>query len=95
MTLDQQFENYHNKNPKIYELFKRFAYEALMSGHHHFGAKAIMERVRWEVSVSTAGDPFKINNNYTSRYARKLISDKPEFDGFFRTRQLSSDKISA
>ena len=51
MTLDQQFDNYHKKNPKVYDLFKRFAYEALRSGHHHFGAKAIMGRVRYEVSV--------------------------------------------
>ena len=31
MTLDQQFDNYHKKNPKVYDLFKRLAYEALMS----------------------------------------------------------------
>ena len=72
-----------------------------MSGHHHFGAKAIMERVRWEVSVymrrshfegyvATTGEQFKVNNNYTSRYARKLISEKPEFKGFFQTRRLST-----
>jgi hypothetical protein len=86
--IDVAFHAYDERNPDIYAMFKRFAYEALMSGHHHFGAKAVMERVRWETAVRAKGGTFKINNDYTSRYARKLIAEKPEFDGFFRLRRL-------
>lgn len=88
--IDVKFDTYDRRNPKVYQLFKRFAYEALMTGHRHFGAKAIMERVRWETIINTTGDQFKVNNNYTSRYVRKLITEKPEFEGFFRVHKLLS-----
>jgi len=88
-TLDDRFREYHVKNPQVYQFFERFALVALNSGMQTFGAKAIMERVRWEVSLMTKDHTtFKINNYYTSRYARLLVEQRPEFAGFFEMRRL-------
>ena len=80
------FNNYHAENPHVYELFKRFAFEAIQAGYEHYSSYCIINRIRWHSEVETRGDPFKINNNYTPRYARKFHDDFPEHAGFFRTR---------
>jgi len=90
MDLDAQFQLYHISNPRVYDLFKRFAYEALMQGFHRFGAKAIMERIRWHELIEKGRNDFVVNNNYTSRYVRMLMEEKPEFIGFFETRKMKS-----
>lgn len=84
-TLKQRFKRFDRKNPRVFHLFRRFAFEAKENGFKHYGAKAIMEQVRWRVHMTTGGD-FKINNSYTSFYARKFMDEYPTMDGFFRTR---------
>ena len=91
--LDEKFEQYHKENPKVFTLFRIYARQAKAAGQHKFGAKAIFERVRWEMSITTK-DPegYKLNNNYTSRYARLLVEKYPVFEGFFFFRKLHGDK---
>lgn len=84
------FEEYDQEHPKIYELFKKFAIQLMANGKKHYGAKSIMERIRWHFDVDERGDDFKINNNYTSRYVRKLIAEHPMFENFFFLRELKS-----
>jgi len=89
--LQLKFEEYHKNNPQVFDLFEKFAKKIRTIGYKNFGAKAIMERVRWEMIVSnTNNEPFKINNNYTSRYVRLLEDKDNSFEGFFRKRQLRS-----
>jgi hypothetical protein len=89
--LDAKFAEYHHENPDIYAAFKRAAFKVRRTGRTHFGAKCIMEYVRFQTAVSGAHlDGFKINNNFTSRYVRMLETDCPEFDGFFEKRQIRS-----
>lgn len=86
------FLEYHEQNPTVYEQFKKFAYEVKGSGRDHFGSKAIMERVRFESIVRGVGD-FKVNNNFSSCYARLLAFDDPSFNDFFEFRH--SAKVAA
>ena len=88
------FDKFHADHPDIYEMFKRFARQLRGAGRERYGAKSIMERIRWELATSSSGvdDGFKINNNFTSRYARKLIVDDPTFESFFETRKLAVNR---
>lgn len=90
ISLDDKFRKYHQDNPGIFGLFIRFTREARRRGYRHFGSKAVFERIRWHMNVETTGDPFKINNNYTSRYVRLLEKEYPGFVGFYRQRQLKA-----
>lgn len=40
------------------------------------------------VAVLTKGEPFKLNNDFRSRYTRLLMQQEPELQGFFETRTL-------
>lgn len=83
-----QFERFDAANPQVYEEIVRRARQMKVRGYRHYGMHTILHVIRWHTDMKTAGEPFKINNNYSSRYARKLISEYPEFEGFFSTRTL-------
>jgi len=82
-------EAYHQANPEVYELIKKFTFQVIEAGFDHYSIASIYERVRWHTEVETAGDPFKINNNHRPYYARKFMEDHPEHDGFFFTREYN------
>ena len=84
----QAFENFHSENPHVYDLIVRFATELRLAGRKRLSISLIVERVRWESAIKTTGDVFKINNNFSALYTRKLEREHPEFDGLFATRTL-------
>lgn len=88
LTIQERFDKFDRDNPHIYELIKRFAFEALRSVKH-YSIRAIFERIRWHLNVETQTDErFRISDNFTSRYVRKLIFQYPEFNDFFTTKEL-------
>ena len=86
--LKLKFKEYHKNNPAVYDLFIGFANEVKSSGRDTYSAKSIFERIRWHVDIETVGEVFKLNNNYTAYYARKMMNEYPEFKTFFRLREL-------
>ena len=94
--LRQAFEDFDQANPHIWELFMKFAYE-IFHHHSHFSADAVLHRIRWEVATTTTeyeAGGYKINNNYSAFYARKLMDADPAFAGFFRTRASAADEAA-
>lgn len=85
---------FHKRRPEVWELFHRFTMEKVNRGFKNYGAKSIMERIRWETdTVADAPDQFKLGNNVTAFYARWWMNANPEHEGFFRLRkQISAAK---
>jgi hypothetical protein len=84
---------YHYDHPEVWELFVRFAFQKIDLGYGHYGAKAIMERVRWETDRGAKDPALKVNDHYTAFYARRFHRLYPRYDGFFRNRvQKSVDR---
>jgi|TARA_Y100000052_G_C2924379_1_gene70335 hypothetical protein len=80
---------WHKKNPHVYELFKKFTLIAIDRGHKEMSAWLIVNRIRWETSVETSGNDFKISNDFIAYYARLFMHDYPQYEGFFRTKRLT------
>lgn len=91
-TIQERFEKFDRDHPGVYCFFRRFAQELRAAGRKRCGAKLIIERIRWHYAITSApsasGEEFKIDNRFTSRYARKLIAERPEFADFFELRKL-------
>ncbi len=86
--LQLEFERFDADNPEVWQLFCRFAREAIASGLKRFSADAIQHRIRWHVAIETrGGGGFKLNDHLTCFYARKFVRLFPEHRGFFETRQ--------
>jgi hypothetical protein len=85
------FLAYHKSNPEVWREFERFALEAA-NKRKHYGAKSIMERVRWESEIAYGKD-FKANNNFTAYYSRIFAAKYPLFD-LFEFRKLKGLKAA-
>ena len=88
--IERDFRKFHAENPHVYELLCVKAREAKAAGHARYGIKSIFERVRWhyQIELRHLEEPFKLNNNYTSRYARLIMAQEPDLAGFFEIREL-------
>jgi len=86
---DRAFQAFHEANPAVYAALVRLARQANQQGRERGGMKMLWEVMRWERYLVT-DDPtgFKLNNNYTSRYARLIMESEEDLAGFFETREL-------
>jgi hypothetical protein len=92
--LEAEFQAYDALNPRVYELVKRFAYQAVRAGYSNFSIAMIWERIRWEIAINTHSNvqaaDFKMPNNHRAYYARKFLREHPQYPGFFRIAHLRS-----
>lgn len=89
-TIAERFAAFHAANPHVADALESLAAEWL-DLHPRIGTKALVERLRWESGISTHGDPYLINNDFTAHYGRLLISRHPEWDGRIPTRELRAE----
>lgn len=91
LTISERFELFHAANPHIYEKLREFALQmrfARKKKRRKYGIKALFERVRWHYEFEVNSDEeFKLNNDFTALYARKLMEREPDLAGFFETRR--------
>ncbi len=87
-----QFNKYDTENPRVWILFERFSLQ-VAAQRATFGAKAVMERVRWFSMFESNGQPFKVGNNWTAFYARKFMDTHKKHRGFFQLRSSQADTI--
>ena len=89
-TIQERFAAFDLAHPEVYAAFVDVAEQLLASGHRHYSADAIMHVVRFHRDVNRSRDGgFKINDHFSSRYARKLMETDARFANFFATRALS------
>jgi len=89
-SIEERFQRFHEENPVIYRLFCRFVDELVHAGRKRFSADAVLHRIRWETAIQTTDEKFKINDHYSSRYARLWLDENPGHGSFFELRKLRS-----
>lgn len=87
---DAQFLTFHEANPHVYRALVAMARQLKAEGHRQYSIKGLYEALRFKWSLRTRGEPVKLNNNHTSRYARLIMAMEPDLRGFFSTREMSS-----
>jgi len=86
-TIEERFVSFDAANPHIYNGLKRIALNLRREGRKQYGVKALFERLRWDGSVTTeTGEDYKLSNDFTALYARKLMRECQELRGFFAIR---------
>ena len=88
MTVKQKWWAWHKENPHVYALFKRFTLQAISAGHKNLSAWLIINRIRWETSIETKGEDFKISNDYIAFYARLWRAKYPEHKDLFSIKKM-------
>lgn len=88
--LDARFDHFHAENPQVADQLETLAAQWL-AAHDRVGMKMLWEVLRWQTGLAATGaKPYRLNNSFTSRYARVLIGRRPAWNGRILTRELRS-----
>jgi hypothetical protein len=89
-TISERFATFQADYPQVERMIIGFARQAKRRGFEHYGIDAIVNRARWEVAMTWGPDSeqgFKLNDHFSALYARKIMAENPDLDGFFFTRK--------
>jgi hypothetical protein len=92
--IEQAFIEFDTENPEVYRQLVRLARQWRAAGKAKLGIKTLFEKLRWEWHVAglTESDGYKLNNNFTALYARKIMKNEADLDGLFEIRSLASER---
>jgi hypothetical protein len=84
------FQQYHQANPHLYELYKSIAMQLIQQNRRVIGSAHIFQKMRYEYQFKTDGSPFKIDNNFAPMYARKFVLEHPQYGNLFKFKPLKN-----
>lgn len=87
------FQQYHQANPHLYELYKAIAMQLIQQNRRVIGSAHIFQKMRYEYQFKTDGSPFKIDNNFAPMYARKFVLEHPQFGHLFKFKPLKGSLL--
>lgn len=89
---EERFQRLLREHPEVYELFRVRAWQLRNRGKRHISADSICHYLRDETPIDTrtGEDTYRINNDFSSRFARLLIAEEPSFSAYIETRRLRS-----
>ena len=90
-TLDERWADFHAANPHVFNELLKLARARRDRGETRIGVKALWEELRSWLQV-TGGDTYKLNNDYTSLYARALIDADTSLAPLIEIRSRKADK---
>lgn len=73
-----------DQHPQVYAKFCEYALMVISRGRTRYGAKALIEQIRWNVEI-VGGKPFKLPNAVTTYLARRFQHDYPAHASLFNT----------
>lgn len=72
-SIEEAFKEFDQGNPKIYQLFLEQVLRAQKRGKNKLSSKAIINWIRWEVSIKTdSEDGYKINDAFTAIVCQEI-----------------------
>lgn len=87
------FAAWHEANPDVWKYFRRFALEAVARKRRKISHWLIINRIRWEVSIVTTGEDFKISNDTIAFYARLWRALYPEHRDLFNIKAMAGEPV--
>ena len=81
----EKYETFRAGNPAVEQELLKLSRQLVRRGHKNYSINGLFEIIRWHRALETTGE-YKLNNNYRAYYARDLMEEYPELDGFFRVR---------
>jgi len=78
----KRFKKFHAENPLVYSELKKLSKKVKVL-KSCYSIYALMHVIRFNFDINTNGKPFKISNDNIPFYARMLVTEFPEYEGFF------------
>jgi hypothetical protein len=90
-SIQRRFEDFHRDQPQVYAELVKLARRARGRGAARVGIRMAWEVMRWNLTIETAPGDFKLNDHFTSRYARLIMRQEPDLADVFETRELRAE----
>lgn len=91
-TLRERYARWRHSPPgqRVYLDAVKRARILRRAGVPHYGIAAIVEAIRYDVTIELGRDDrgFRCNNDHRSRLAREIMESNPDLAGFFSLREL-------
>lgn len=81
----EEADRWIEANPDAWSYMTKQALISAGNGRR-FGIKALCEVVRWQMRNVKGDTGFKLNNNHSAAFARRLIREHPEVEPYISTR---------
>jgi hypothetical protein len=102
VSIQKAFENFDEQNPRVWKEYVKRVMLAIAKGKKKISSKLVLNVIRWEVYMETTDgvgyinengerQTFRINDAYTSRYARKFQEKFPKHADIFTFRELRAN----
>lgn len=94
MTNRERFEAFHNEHPEVFDELRALCRRWLERGRARWSIWSAFAVLRWERRLAGLPAPdelYKLNNNYTGYYARKLMEEDPSLEGIFELRRMKDE----
>jgi hypothetical protein len=79
---------FHQANPHVLQEIARVCLRVRRMGRTRWSINAAFEVVRYNAAITTDHRVYKLNNNHRAYYARWIMRDVPELEGFFQVREV-------
>lgn len=90
-SIDTRFQRFHERHPEVYDGIVKLCRQWLVRGRDRWAVEAAFAVLRWQRRIAGLPDDaatYKLNDHYTSRYARLIMDREPDLDGIFELRRL-------
>ena len=94
MTLRERFERFDADHPEVYEQLCSLTRRWIERGRARWSIWSAFAVLRWErrmAGLPAADELYKLNNNYTGYYARKVMAENPDLAGVFELRRMKDE----
>ncbi|MDQ8707857.1 hypothetical protein RCO28_36120 [Streptomyces sp. LHD-70] len=91
-SIDERFEAFHASHPWVLEVLEELVGEWVERGGGRISVKALFEQLRWS-HFRRDIPQIRLNNVFTSRYARLLCREHPEWADAFELRRLRAERV--
>lgn len=82
-----RFARFDAAHAEVYAELRRLALEKVRGGATRLGIKALWEEARWSLDLNVTDGRYRLNNDMTSSYSRKLMATEPELADVFEVRR--------
>lgn len=88
-------QEFHNANAHVCDILIDETLRLQMQGVTNISMDKLFGKIRWSEFIQTDSSGFKMNNNYSSFYARLVMEKEPRLEGIFVIRQLNTGREDA
>ena len=93
MSIRDRFKEFHTNNPHVYYELLSMIEIAKKAGRNKVGMQQLLEVLRWNQSLSTTANDFKLNNDYGAFYTRLIDDMRPDLGALLTRRKSVADYV--